>query len=88
MKNILSTVDHFTLRLGPISSLLDRFVEIAVPQATATACSGNFFICSTGCAFIDNTACRQQGKQNFVKYVSYTQGCPQIDCTIVTSTCC
>jgi hypothetical protein len=88
MKYLLSTVDQLISQLSPISSLLDRVVEMVVPHATATACSDNYYVCYTGCAFINNTACHQQNKQNFVKYASYTLGCPQIDCLVVTGTCC
>jgi hypothetical protein len=36
----LSAIEHARSKLGPLSSVLDKFVERMVPTVTASACSG------------------------------------------------
>lgn len=79
MKRLLDAIDGLTLRINPLSLLLDRIVEKLVPHMTAAACSGYF--CYSNCVRIG-------GNQRIVDYYSFTLGCPEIDCTFVTSTDC
>jgi hypothetical protein len=46
-ESTLSAVDRASAKLGPLSSLLDKFVERVVPTMTASACFGMF--CESAC---------------------------------------
>ncbi len=39
--SMLRVVDHASSKLGPLSALLDKFVEKVVPATTAAACGGS-----------------------------------------------
>jgi len=76
----LSAIDRASSKLGPLSSLLDKFVEKVVPTVTASACSGVF--CG---AFCDTTIqCNSQHlKYGHYYYSSLRYGCSSgITCTI------
>lgn len=46
-ESTLSVIDRASAKLGPLSSLLDKFVERVVPTTTASACFGIF--CEAAC---------------------------------------
>ncbi len=52
--SLLSLVDRFTQKLGPISSTIDAVIGHIVPQKTASACSG--VVCYTECVGIHKIA--------------------------------
>jgi hypothetical protein len=49
---ILSAVGQISAKLGPLTSLMDSFVERLAPQATAQACTGIF--CTSSCVRCSN----------------------------------
>lgn len=68
---VLSVVDRFTHKLGPVNSLVEKLVERIVPQQAASACGG--VLCYSVCS---GAACGNYGETlHYHYYAANAGGC-------------
>jgi hypothetical protein len=68
--SLLSLVDRFTQKLGPLSSTIDAVVGHIVPQKTASACAGQW--CDFWCS---SDACGTGQHAYYKRYAQNGGGC-------------